>query len=167
MMPRMTSSVCNVIFMRMISLSLKNTPLRFERCYLPFSSRQRGSHLAQCSASTPPSFDTATVCAVGMRVCVSSSSFFSAFSIMASSFSTWSGGISWIFHLWRAVFFFLNIPLLLSFLLSTFGHRRPHFWPNPFWSRCDLRFGQSAIRPRITLEWTFVQDAESPIFRNK
>ena len=36
----------------------------------------------------------------------------------------------------------------LCFLLNTFGQRRPHFWPNRFWSRCDLCFGLSSIHPK-------------------
>ena len=42
---------------------------------------------------------------------------------------------------------FVIISLLVCFLFSTFGHRRPHFLPNRIWSRCDLRFGQSTIHP--------------------
>ena len=64
MMPRMTSSICNVILMRMISSFVKNTPLIFERFYLPFSSRQRTSPFAHCQVrvSSRLLFDTATLC---------------------------------------------------------------------------------------------------------
>ena len=48
---------------------------------------------------------------------------------------------------------FFNIPLLLCFLLGTFGQRGPNFWPHRFRSRGDLCFGQSTIHPRITREW--------------
>ena len=41
LMPRMKTSICNVILMRILSPFVKNTPLRFERFYLFFSSRHR------------------------------------------------------------------------------------------------------------------------------
>ena len=40
-----------------------------------------------------------------------------------------------------------QILVLLCFLLTTFGHRRPHSWPDCLWSRRDMCFGQSTIHP--------------------
>ena len=50
----------------------------------------------------------------------------------------------------QLVFWVFNITLLLCLLLSTFGHRRPQFWPHRVWSRCDWYSGQSIIHPWIT-----------------
>ena len=63
----------------------------------------------------------------------------------ANSSTSWRNNIANFSHLTPNLYFgFIHIPLLLSFLSNTFGHRRPRSWPNCFWSRCDLTCGQSA-----------------------
>ena len=62
---------------------------------------------------------------------------------------------SWCSQQWRQIIQlrrkvnreFSSIPLLLCFLLSTFGHRRPYFSPHRFFFLCDLCFGHSTIHP--------------------
>ena len=133
---RMTSSICNVILMRMISFFGNNTRFRFESFYLPFAFCQRGSPFAQCHGPPRLLFDTATffvgALAVGMRSCFTH---VIAGSVGISSFCFLR------FEHWRRNHFFgrnmLNFssfPLLLQLLLGALGHRRPYFWPDRFWS---------------------------------
>ena len=159
LMPRMKSSICNVIFMRMTSPSVKNTHLRFERFYFTFSLYQRESPFAQCKESAKHLLTLQLSALVPRRWgCV-------LVWRMALLVPLESPASSWRSEKWRQILQlrreeyracsssdgaacgFFNISSLLCFLLSTCGRRRPYAWPNRFLSRCDLCFGQSAIHP--------------------
>ena len=138
-----------------------NTTLRFGRFYLPFSLCQTRAPFAQYARGR---------LAVGMRGCLTHG--IAVFTGISSFSGVTNNGVKFFNFLERNIMnfpvlmcnlylAFFHLPLLLCFLLSTFGQRRAHFWPNRFWSWCDWIFGPSAIYPWITLAWTNVDDAES------
>ena len=154
MMPRMKSSICNVTFMRMISRPVKSTFLGIRHLLVRES---RPSHNAWSLLRLL--FDTATFC-VGVLA------------VATRTRNTWHHWFHWHLQLLSGVlnigvkfdfvslhivifllqvcslyFGLFNVPLLLCFLWSTCGHRRPHLWPKRFWFPCHLCFGPSAIHP--------------------
>ena len=128
--------MCNVIFMRMMSLFVKNL-WGFERFHVPFSFCQRESPFAQRYALT------ATFCvgalAVRMRSCVTHGvagatdlQLLSGVLNKGVKLFNFVGKSIVNFLIWRGACFwgFYNIPLLLCFLLSTFGHRLAKSFPS-------------------------------------
>ena len=183
MMPWIKSSICNVIFMRPISPFVKNTPLGLERFHVPLLFCQIEIPFARCRGSPPAYFWHCNF----LRRCLGGGDAYSC-----NAWQCWShwhlqllsgvpiSGVKFFNFVGRNIVSvpllkcslncgFFNVPLLLCFLLSTFGHRWPHFWPNRFWSRRDLCFGQSTIHQWMDPGWTLVQDSESrgpdPTFR--
>ena len=114
LIPWMKISICNVIFMRMISPSVKHTPLEFERFGLLFSLSQRESPFSQ--GSRPASFwhcnflrwclggGDASLCIARLAGSTGIFSFFLGTLNNGVKCSTLAGGQSWIFLGWCAAF---------------------------------------------------------------
>ena len=156
----MKSSISTVIFMRIISPFVIKTPWGLER-FLAFPLLLLSVRVALRSRPglLPTSTHTATVCVL----CLCGKDAFSC-----STWHRWfhkhvqllsgilKNGVKVFNSVKKNIVIvlllacslklgFIKVPLLLCFLLGTCGNGRPHFWPNRFWSRCDLCSGQSTI----------------------
>ena len=141
----------------MLTLNLSNLQ-QHRRLWCAFRIRtlqcKEGRFSLDARGRSPPSFDTATSCVGALAVGLLT--FFlqnmallvpREFSRLFSSVS--ENGVNFFEFVSeepheclsndvRLVIGSFCLPLLLCFLFSTFGKRRPHFWPNRFRYRCDM-----------------------------